>query len=63
MATTDEVININADDDADRPVIINCQSGSTVTVNVNIRNYYGLPQWMDRDALDAILKTIQQGRG
>lgn len=61
---TDEIINIDGNEANGRPVVVNCSAGSTVTVNVNVRihNYYGLPQWMDRDALNEILKTIK-GRG
>jgi len=57
-----EVINVDVDEKDNKPVTINCENGSTVTVNVNIRNYYGFPEWFDRSAFDAIIETLR-GRG
>lgn len=56
---TTEVINLDLKDNDSKPVIINAENGSVVTVNVNVKNYYGTPEWFDRSAFDALLGTIK----
>ena len=54
-----EVINLDLKDNDSKPVIINAENGSVVTVNVNVKNYYGTPEWFDRSAFDAIIAAIR----
>lgn len=46
----------------DKPVVINCEDGSVVTVNVNVK-HYGYPEWLDRKAFAALLEAIAGRRG
>lgn len=41
----------------DKPVQINCEDGSVVTVNVNVR-HYGYPEWLDKAATAELLAAI-----
>jgi hypothetical protein len=61
MEQDEQEINVDLPDNHGKPVVINAENGSVVTVNVNVRNYYG-PEWFDRSAFDGLLEAIK-GRG
>ena len=62
MGNQTEEISIDQEDSAEKLVTINAQNGSVVTVNVNVKNYYGHPGWFDRSAFDTLVDALK-GKG
>jgi len=55
-----EVINLNPDETAGLPVVINNESGSIVTVNFNTKNTYNYsyPDWLNADTFKRLLEIL-----
>ena len=53
--------DIVAEEGENRPVVINAESGSTVTVNINVRNY-GYPEWFDQKAFNCLVSALSGNR-
>lgn len=62
MEQDEQEINVDLPTNSGKPVVINAENGCVVTVNVNVKNYYGHPQWFDRSAFDNLVDAIK-GRG
>jgi hypothetical protein len=60
MNSQTEEINVDQEEDGGKPVTINAESGSVVIVNV--KNYYGHPEWFDRSLFDALIGVLK-GKG
>lgn len=58
MNSQTEEINVDQEEDGGKPVTINAESGSVVIVNV--KNYYGHPEWFDRSAFDALVDALKK---
>lgn len=50
----------NMEDHESKPVVINAESGSTVTVNINVNNY-GYPEWFDQESFNSLLAALGRG--
>lgn len=58
-----ETIDVDLPDNSGKPVVINAENGSVVTVNVNVKNYhYGHPAWFDRSAFNMLVDAISSKR-
>lgn len=56
----EETIDVDMADNSGKPVVVNAENGSVVTVNVNVKNYhYGHPAWFDRSAFDSLLDVLK----
>jgi len=60
MGNRTEEISIDQEDSAEKLVTINAENGSVVTVNVNVKNYYGHPEWFNRSAFDALVDALKR---
>ena len=54
-----EVINIDVDEKGGKPVVINAENGSVVTVNINVKHYHGLAEWFVREDYGALLEALR----
>lgn len=59
MEQDEQEINVDLPNNATKPVVINAENGSVVTVNVNVKNYYGHPQWFDRGAFGTLGSEVR----
>jgi hypothetical protein len=59
MSEDIEVINIDIDEKGGKPVVINAENGSVVTVNVNVKHYHGMAEWFSRDDYAALLEALK----
>jgi hypothetical protein len=62
MSEDIEVINIDVDEKGGKPVVINAENGSVVTVNINVKHYHGMAEWFGREDFAALLEAMR-GRG
>jgi hypothetical protein len=61
MPSDTEVINIDVDEKGGKPVVINAENGSVVTVNINVKHYHGLAEWFAREDFAALLEALRVG--
>jgi hypothetical protein len=54
-----QVINVDVDDKTTKPVVINAENGSVVTVNVNVKHYHGMAEWFGREDYAALLEALK----
>jgi hypothetical protein len=59
MSSDTEVINIDVDEKGGKPVVINAENGSVVTVNVNVKHYHGMAEWFGREDYAALLEALK----
>jgi hypothetical protein len=59
MSENIEVINIDVDEKGGKPVVINAENGSVVTVNVNVKHYHGLAEWFNREDYQSLLEALR----